>query len=68
MNEAEKANIFLKVLLRLKTGGLIFIPKNSYQLFHSGRRGVEALIKVLEYNIELPPYYIKDYIIASKRY
>ena len=68
LNEAEKANIFLKVLLRLKTGGLIFIPKNSYQLFHSGRRGVEALIKVLEYNIELPPYYIKDYIIASKRY
>ena len=29
--------------------------------------GVEALIKLLDYKLELPPYYINDFIIASKK-
>lgn len=32
----------------------------------SGRKGMEALIKVLDYKIELPPYNVKEIIIASK--
>ena len=67
-SETEKVNIFLKILLKLKTGGIIFISKNSYQFLPSGRKGVEALIKLLDYNIELPPYDIFDNIIASKKH
>ena len=65
-NEAEKVKIILDAFLKVKSGGFIFVPKNTYQLMSSGRKGIEALIKVLDYNIELPPYYINDVIIASK--
>ena len=65
-NEVEKAKIFLDSLLKVRNGGHIFVPKNTYQFISSGRNGVEALIKVLDYNIELPPYHIRDIIIASK--
>ena len=65
-NEAEKVRIILDALLKVKTGGIIFVPKNTYQLMSSGRRGIEALIEVLDYRIELPPYNIYDLIIASK--
>jgi hypothetical protein len=65
-NEADKVKIILDALLKVKTGGLIFVPKNTYQLMSSGRKGIEALIKVLDYKIELPPHDIRDIIIASK--
>ncbi|WP_295723670.1 hypothetical protein [uncultured Methanobrevibacter sp.] len=67
LNESDKVNAFLKVLSTLKTDETIFISKNSYQLLTSGRKGVEALIKVLDYNIEVPPYYMYDFIIASRK-
>ena len=65
-NEADKTEIVLEILSKVKTGGVIFIPKNTYQLLSSGRKGMEALIKVLGYKIELPPYKLYDVIIASR--
>ena len=62
----ENVRVFLEIFSKVRTGGIIFIPKNTYQLMANGRKGVEALIKVLDYKIELPPYNIKDVIIASK--
>ena len=66
-NEAEKVKIILDAFLKVKSGGYVLIPKNTYQLMLSGRKGIEALIKVMNYKIELPPYFIKDMVIASKR-
>lgn len=65
-NEADKVNIILDALLKVKNGGLFFVPKNTYQLMVSGRKGIEALIKVLDYKIELPPHPLQDMIIASR--
>ena len=65
-NEADKVNIILDALLKVKNGGLFFVPKNTYQLMVSGRKGIEALIKVLDYKIELPPHPIPNMIIASR--
>ncbi|WP_295723123.1 ATP-grasp domain-containing protein [uncultured Methanobrevibacter sp.] len=65
MSEVDKVDIIIKALLKLKTGGVIFISKNTYQLLGSGRKGVEALIKLLDYTIVVPPYYVNDFIIAS---
>ena len=65
-NEADKVKIILDAILKVKTGGYVFIPKNTYQLMSSGRKGIEALIKVLNYRIELPPHYIQEVIIATK--
>ena len=62
----EKVKIILDIFSKIRTGGFIFIPKNTYQLMASGRKGMEALIKVLDYKIELPPYNVKEIIIASK--
>ena len=65
-NEADKVRIILDIILKVKSGGFIFVPKNTYQLMTSGRKGIEALIKVLDYKIELPPHNIQDMIIASR--
>ncbi len=65
-SEEEKVNTILNIFSKLRTGGMIFIPKNTYQFALSGRKGLEALLKVLDYKIELPPYYVKEVIIASK--
>ncbi len=62
----EKVKNLLDIFSRLRTGGYIFIPKNTYELSSSGRKGTEALLKVLDYRIELPPHSIKEVIIASK--
>ena len=65
-NEADMVKIILDCLLKVKSGGYVFIPKNTYQQLPSGRKGIEALVKVLDYRIELPPHFIQDVIIASK--
>ena len=65
-NEADKVKIILNCLLKVKSGGYVFITENTYQLMLSGRKGIEALVKVLNYRIELPPYFIQDVIIASR--
>ena len=66
-SEVEKVNILLNIFLKLKTGGMINISKNTYELLASGRKGVEVLLKLLDYNIDVPPYYIQQLIIASKK-
>ena len=65
-NADEKVKIILDIFSKLRTGGMIFIPKNTYEISVSGRIGMEALLRVLDYKIELPPYNIKEVIIASK--
>lgn len=66
-NESDKVLLVLDIVSKVKTGGMIIIPKNTYQVLSSGRRGMEALIKLLDYKIELPPYNMHDVIIASRR-
>ena len=67
----NKSDYLVKVLLesfeKVKTGGSIMIPESTYHLFPSGRKGIESLIKLLNFKIELPPYGIKENILASKR-
>ena len=65
-SEVEKVKIILNVFLNAKNGSYILVPKNTYELMLSGRRAIEALITVLDYKIELPPYFIQDMVIASK--
>lgn len=67
-NDADSlVKILLDCLNKVKSGGLVVIPKSTYTLFTSGRRGVEAIIKLLDFKIELPPYGMKNYIVASRR-
>lgn len=58
--------IFLEILSRVRSGGLAIIPNTTYEHLQSKRRGVEALLKVLNFRIEVPQQEIKDLIIASK--
>ena len=57
---------FLDIFSKVKTGGLMFIPKNTYNQNPSGRKGMEAIIKTLNLKIEFPPHGISDIIIASR--
>ncbi|WP_407415550.1 ATP-grasp domain-containing protein [Methanobrevibacter sp.] len=51
---------------KVNNNGFIFIPKNTYQLFNGGRKSIEALFKILNFKIMLPPYNLQDIVIASK--
>lgn len=46
----------LETFEKVKTGGLLIIPKSTYKLFPRERKGMEALIKLLHFKIELPPH------------
>ena len=52
---------------RIKVGGLVFIPKTTYDAMPSGRLGAESLVKVLDLKIELPLHNFPKILIASKR-
>ena len=58
---------FLKIIDRVKVGGLIFIPESTYQYTPHGRIGAEALIKVLDLKLELPLHHLKNMVIASRQ-
>lgn len=67
-NDADtRVKILLDSFNKVKAGGLVVIPKSTYNLFTGGRKGVEAIIKLLNFKIELPPYGMKNSIVASKR-
>lgn len=66
MDNERTVEFILNIFSYLKVGGVIFIPKSTYDYVPGGRKGVEALVKNLGLNIEAPPFGIKDAVIASK--
>ncbi|AMD17316.1 hypothetical protein TL18_04325 [Methanobrevibacter sp. YE315] len=60
------AYLFLRIIDRVKVGGIIFIPESTYQFIPHGRIGAEALIKVFDLKLELPLHNLKNMVIASK--
>ncbi len=59
--------MILKIIEKVKTGGIILIPKSTYQYIPNGRIGVEALIRVLDLKLEMPIYDLKVCVVASKK-
>lgn len=57
----------LQILSYIKVGGVILIPKGTYDYFPGRRKGVEAIIKNSNFNIEVPPVEIKNTVIATNR-
>ena len=57
---------FLRLIKKVKVGGLIFIPESTYQYLPHGRKSVEALIKVRGLKLEFPMHHMKNVVIASK--
>ncbi len=67
MKDEEIAKLFLAIFDKVKFGGLIFIPKTTYDFMPNARLGAEALLKVLDFKIELPIHKMNMMVIASKR-
>ena len=65
-NDAKIVSLFLKIFKKVKVGGLIFIPKTTFEFMPNSRLGAEALLKILDLKIELPLHNIPRMIIASK--
>ena len=61
------AHLFLNIIDKVKLGGLIFIPKSTFQYVPHGRIGVEALVKVLDLELQLPLHNFPRMVIASKK-
>lgn len=66
IKDSEISKLILNIKDKIKIGGIIFIPKKTYQYIAGGRNGMEALIKALNLRIEVPPYGINDIIIATR--
>ena len=62
----EITQIFLNCIEHVKTGGMLFIPKLTYENVPGGRKVIEGLIKTLKLRIEVPPYELGEFILASK--
>ena len=60
------SELFLKLINKVKTGGLIFIPETTYQYAPNGRLGIEALIKVLDLELVVPLDEVRNVVIAAK--
>jgi len=67
MKDDEIAKRFLDIFDKVKFGGLIFIPKTTYAFMPNSRLGAEALLRVLDFKIELPIHKLNRMVIASKR-
>ena len=67
MKDEEIAKLFLAIFDKVKFGGLIFIPKTTYDFMPNARLGAESLLKVLDFKIELPIHKMNRMVIASKR-
>ena len=61
------AKFILYILDKIKVGGLVFIPKTTYEYMPNGRTGAEALVKALDLKIELSLYNFPKMLIAPKR-
>lgn len=66
-NDDIIAYMILKIIEKVKTGGIILIPKSTYQYIPNGRIGVEALIRVLDLKLEMPIYDLKGCVVASRK-
>lgn len=63
----EIVKLFLGIFDKVKFGGLIFIPKTTYDFMPNARPGAEALVKVFDFKIEIPMQKVNRMVIASKR-
>jgi len=63
----EVSRIFLKIFDKVKLGGLIFIPNTTYEYLPNGKLGVEALLKLLDFTLEIPVHKFTGMVVASKR-
>ena len=59
-------DIILSILSNIRVGGLVCVPKTTYEYFPSKRKGIEALIKTLNLRIEVPPHGLDVGIVASR--
>lgn len=65
--DEEATYALLKAINKVKKGGLIFIPESTYRHVPNGRISVEALIKVLNFKIELPMQDANKVVIGLKK-
>ena len=60
-------SLFLKIISKVKVGGLIFIPHSTYQYTANGRLGAEVLVRALDLKLQLLLHDLKGFVIASKQ-
>ena len=62
----EIAHLFLNIFDKVKVGGLVFIPKTTYDFIPNSRLGAEALVIISNFKIEMPIHKLNRMLIASK--
>ena len=67
MDDIEIVELLLRIFDKVKFGGLIFIPKTTCEFIPSSRLGAEALLRLLDYDLQLPIHKLNRMIIALKK-
>ncbi|WP_407410578.1 ATP-grasp domain-containing protein [Methanobrevibacter sp.] len=55
-----------KIFEKVRIGGLIFIPNTTYDYLPNGKLGLEALLKLQGFCLEMPIHTLTGMVIASK--
>ena len=67
MDDEKAVELIIKIFSYIIMGGTVFIQKSTYDYLPGARKGVEAIVKNSNFSIEVPPFEIKNAVIASKR-
>ena len=67
MSVGNVSKLFLDIFDKVKLGGSVFIPNSTYECMPNGRVGAEALLKILDFKLEMPIHKLTGMIFASKK-
>lgn len=67
IDSKQAVKLIIMLFSYIKIGGVVIIPKSTYNYLPGGRKGMEAIIRNSNFNIEVPPFGIRDAVIASKK-
>ena len=67
IEDYEKAALLLKCSDFVKTGGVIIVPPTTYKHIPHGNIGVEALLEIKDFKLEIAVYSLDGFVFASKR-
>ena len=66
LNESSCLELVFKTMDKVKPGGRVIIPQNTYEYLSYKREGAELLMRIKQLTIQTPPAGLYNYVIGLK--
>ena len=66
INESSCLELVFKTMDKVKPGGRVIIPQNTYEYLSYKREGAELLMRIKQLTIQTPPAGLYNYVIGLK--